>query len=180
MLITVLISAFIIFVALIVVIAMQPTDFHITRSAAIPAPATVVFEQINDFHNWQAWSPWARMDPNAKNTFEGSASGEGAIFSWAGNSKVGAGKMTLLESRPNNLIRIKLEFFKPFKATNTAEFKFSGGGELTMVTWGMTGKNNFMAKAFGMVMNFDKIVGGQFDQGLANLKTVTDGITVKS
>jgi len=178
MLITILLVAIVI-VALIVIIAMQPTDFTITRSAAIPAPASLLFDQVNDFHNWQAWSPWARLDPAAKNTFSGAPSGEGAIFNWSGNSKVGEGKMTLLKSRQNNLIQIKLEFFKPFKATNMVEFTFAPGGDITMVTWTMTGKNNFMAKAFVMVMNCDKMIGGMYEKGLANLKTVTDEMTAK-
>jgi len=169
----IILSIAVILIGLIVAIAMQPTDFVVTRSAAIPAPAAALFAQVNDFHNWQEWSPWAKLDPNAKNSFEGAASGEGAIFSWSGNGKVGAGKMTLEESRPNTLIKIKLEFFSPFKATNVAQFTFAPGGDLTIVTWSMSGKNNFMAKTFGMVMNCDKIIGSMFDKGLANLQEVT-------
>jgi carbon monoxide dehydrogenase subunit G len=127
---------------------------------------------VNDFHNWQAWSPWAKMDPTAKNSFAGTPSGEGALFSWAGNNKVGEGRMTIMESRPSESIRIKLEFLKPFQATNTAEFTFQPTGEGTLVTWSMSGKNSFMAKAVVLVMNCDKMVGGQFEQGLANLKDV--------
>jgi uncharacterized protein YndB with AHSA1/START domain len=175
MIITVVLIALVCFAGLVAIIALQPADFMITRTAAIPAPAAVVFDHINDFHKWEAWSPWAELDPKAKNTYSGAPSGEGAIFTWAGNSKVGAGKMTLLESRPNQLIRIKLEFLKPFKAVHRTEFTFSPGGEITTVTWTMTGKNNFMAKAFTMVMNCDKMVGGQFEKGLNNLKNATAG-----
>ena len=163
-----------IIVALVIIVAMQPSDFRITRTATIPAPASVVFAQVNDFHKWEAWSPWAKLDPAAKNSFEGAASGEGAIFRWAGNKEVGEGSMTLMESRPNELIQIKLEFLKPFQGTNTAEFTFKPEGNQTVVTWSMYGKNNFMSKAFGLIMNCDKMVGGQFEQGLANLKSVTE------
>jgi len=175
MLISILIGLAVVIAVLVVVVAMQPTDFRITRSATISAPAAVVFAHVNDFHHWNAWSPWARMDPAAKNSFAGAASGEGAIFSWAGNSKVGEGRMTLKESRPSELIRIKLEFLKPFQATHTAEFTFKPAGDGTLVTWSMSGKNSFMAKAVVLLMNCDKMVGGQFESGLAHLKDVTAG-----
>lgn len=158
---------------LIVIIARQPSDFRITRSTVIPVPASTVFTQVNDFHKWEAWSPWAKLDPTAKNSYEGASSGEGAIFRWAGNKQVGEGSMTLLESHPNELIRIKLEFLKPFQGTNTAEFTFKPEGNQTVVTWSMYGKNNFISKAFGLIMNCDKMVGGQFEKGLANLQSVT-------
>ncbi len=173
MIINILMAIAGIVVILAIIVAMQPSDFRVTRTATIPAPASVVFEQINDFHKWQAWSPWARMDPAAKNSFEGAASGEGAIFRWSGNKQVGEGSMTLLESRPGELIRIQLDFLKPFKGTNIAEFTFKSSGDQTIVTWSMHGKNNFISKAFGLIMNCDKIVGGQFENGLANLKSVT-------
>lgn len=175
MLIYLLIGLAVVIAVLVIVVAMQPTDFRITRSATISAPTAVVFAHVNDFHNWNAWLPWAKMDPAAKNSFAGAASGEGAIFSWAGNSKVGEGRMTLMESRPSELIRIKLEFLKPFQATNTAEFTFKPADDGTLVTWSMSGKNNFMAKAVVLLMNCDKMVGGQFESGLANLKDVTAG-----
>ena len=156
------------------VVALQPSDFRIVRSAAIPAPAVVVFSHVNDFHKWAAWSPWAKMDPAAKNTFAGAPSGTGAIFEWAGNSKVGEGRMTLTESRPSDLIRIRLDFVKPFAGTNTAEFTFTPEGNQTVVTWSMSGKNNFIARAFCLFVNMDKMVGGEFEKGLENLKSVTE------
>src|SRR5438094_4163018 len=98
---------------LVAVIALQPADFRITRTATISAPAADVFAQVNDFHKWEAWSPWAKLDPNAKSTFEGPPVGTGAIVKWSGNDEVGVGSMTITESRPNELIRIKLDFVKP-------------------------------------------------------------------
>ena len=156
------------------VVALQPSDFRVVRSAAIPAPATAVFSQVNDFRKWEVWSPWAKMDPAAKNTFAGEPSGTGAVFEWAGNSKVGEGRMTLTESRPPDLIRIRLDFVKPFAGTNTTEFTFRPEGNQTVVTWSMSGKNNFMARAFCLFMNMDKMVGGEFEKGLENLKSVTE------
>ncbi len=134
---------------------------------------------MNDFHNWEAWSPWAKLDPAAKATFEGPSTGTGAIFKWAGNKEVGEGSMTITESRPSDLIRIKLEFLRPFEATNSAEFTFKPEGNRTAVTWSMEGKNNFIAKAVCLFMNMDKMVGGQFEQGLAQMKAVVEAAPKK-
>jgi hypothetical protein len=157
-----------------VVVAMQPAAFRIERKATIAAPDSVVFAQVNDFHRWDAWSPWAKLDPAMKQTYEGSPAGVGAVLSWAGNKDVGEGRMTITESTPNTLIRIKLEFLKPFAATNTTEFTFTPAGDQTSVTWAMTGQNNFIAKAFGLFMNMDKMIGGDFEKGLAQMKTVVE------
>lgn len=172
MLTKILIGLAVVLVAFIIVVATRPSEFRTVRSAVIPAAPAVVFEQVNDLHKWQAWSPWAKMDPNAKNTFEGPDAGKGAAFKWAGNNKVGEGKMTITESRPDELVRFQLDFLKPFEASNTAEFAFKPEGNQTHVTWSMSGKNNFMFKAVGLFMNCDKMIGDQFEQGLANLATV--------
>jgi len=158
----------------IVIVALQPAEFRVTRSAVIAAPAPAVFVQVNDFHQWEGWSPWAKIDPNMKTIYEGAPAGTGAVYSWAGNTDVGEGRMTLTESRPSELVRIKLEFKKPFEATNTTEFSFKPEADKTLVTWRMAGENNFMAKAFGLVMNMDKMVGGDFEKGLAQLKSVAE------
>ena len=115
----------VIVVAFAVIVALQPSEFRVARSTTISAPPAAVFAQVNDFHNWEAWSPWAKLDPAAKATFEGPRAGKGAIFRWAGNEEVGEGSMMITESRPSDLIRIKLDFLKPFEATNTAEFTFN-------------------------------------------------------
>lgn len=164
----------VIVVILVIVISLQPSDFRISRSAKIAAPPAAVFAQVNDYHNWDAWSPWAKLDPNAKVTFEGPAAGTGATFTWSGNDKVGVGRQTIIESKPDELIRIKLEFEKPFKATSTAELTFKPEGDQTLVTWSMYGKNDFMGKAVSLVMDCDKMVGSDFEKGLANLKTIVE------
>src|SRR5258705_12554259 len=156
------------------VIAMQPSEFRVERTATVAAPAPAVFTQVNDFHNWEAWSPWAKLDPSVKNSFEGAPAGTGASFAWAGNSKVGEGRMTIVESRPSELVRIKLEFLKPFAATNTAEFTFTPEGDRTTVTWSMYGRNNFAARAIGVVVNMDTFLGGEFEKGLGSMKTVAE------
>jgi uncharacterized protein YndB with AHSA1/START domain len=155
-------------------VALQPADYRVTRSTTVAAPATAVFEQVNDFHKWEAWSPWAKLDPNAKATFEGAPAGKGAVFKWAGNNEVGEGTMTVTESRPGELVRINLDFVKPMAGTSTAEFTFKPQGDQTTVTWSMFGQNNFISRAICTVMNQDKMVGGYFEKGLANLKAVVE------
>jgi hypothetical protein len=159
-------------VVLAVVVAMKPAAFRIARSATITAPPSAVFEEVNDLRRWEAWSPWAKVDPGCKMTYDGKPSGVGAIVSWSGNSKVGEGRMTITDSRPDERIRIKLEFFRPFKATNTAEFTFTPQVDETAVTWTMTGERNFMCKGFSLICDMDKMVGRDFEKGLAQLNAV--------
>jgi hypothetical protein len=174
MLIKILIGLVVVIGVFAAIVAMRPSDFRVERSAVVFAPAPVVFAQVNDLHNWDAWSPWAKLDPAAKQTFDGPRAGTGAAFAWAGNNQVGEGRMTITESRPNELIRFRLDFVKPFAGTNTAEFSFKPQGDKTAVTWSMSGRQNFMAKAICMFMSMDKMVGGQFDQGLAQMKSVAE------
>ncbi|HWB58544.1 MAG TPA: SRPBCC family protein [Chthoniobacteraceae bacterium] len=177
MITSILIALAALLLLLFIVVSLRPADFRITRSAVIAAPPAVVFANVNDFHKWEAWSPWAKMDPDSKMEYAGAPAGEGSVYSWSGNSKVGEGRMTLLESQPNEFIKLKLEFFKPFQATHTVEFTFSPVGMQTDVSWSMYGKNNFAAKAVTLVMNCDKMIGGQYEQGLASLNEVSRAAT---
>jgi Polyketide cyclase / dehydrase and lipid transport len=157
-----------------VVVAMQPAHYHVERSATMNAPAVVVFNQVNDFHKWDAWSPWAKLDPNMKTSYEGAPAGSGAVYSWTGNSDVGEGRMTITDSKPGESVKIKLDFVKPFAATNATAFSFKPQGNQTAVTWAMDGDNNFVGKAFGLFMNMDKMVGGDFEKGLAQMKAISE------
>ena len=179
MLVKILIALVVVVGLLVVVVAMQPSEFHVARTATISAPAPAVFAQVNDFHHWEAWNPWGKLDPAMRQAYEGAPAGAGAIYTWAGNDQVGEGRMTMTESRPSDLIRIKLEFMKPFRSTNTAEFTFKPEGDQTAVTWSMTGANNFIAKTVHLFMNMDRMVGGQFEKGLAQLKTVVEAAAKK-
>jgi hypothetical protein len=163
----------------LIVVALQPAHFVVQRSTTINAPAETVFAQVNDFHNWPAWSPWEKLDPDMKRTYDGAASGTGAIYAWSGNDKAGEGRMTLTESRPSELVGIKLEFVKPFAATNHVAFTFKQTGTQTDVNWSMDGEHNLVEKAFCMFMNMDKIVGGDYERGLAQLKTVAESAPAK-
>src|SRR5882762_5308858 len=170
----ILLGLVIIVVLLLVVIALQSSTYHVERTATINAPAPVVFAQVNDFHKWNAWSPWAKMDPAMKQTFEGAPAGNGAVYTWTGNSEVGEGRMTITDSHPSDLINIRLEFIKPFAATDKTVFSFKPQGNQTTVTWSLDGDNNFIGKAFGLVMSMDKMVGNDFNRGLAQLKSVSE------
>jgi hypothetical protein len=157
-----------------IVAALQPSELHVERSALIAAPPAVVFGYVNDLHKWQEFSPWAKRDPAAKITFDGPAEGTGAAFSWAGNAEVGEGRMTIVESVPNDRVRFRLDFLKPFEGTNDVVFGFTPQDDQTRVTWTMTGENDFMGKAIGLLMNMDAMIGGDFEQGLADLKQLSE------
>ena len=174
MLETMLVLGAAVVIVFLVIVAMQPAEFRVTRSATLAASPAAVFPHVNDLRNWDAWSPWAKLDPAAKVSFEGPPSGTGAAFAWAGNRNIGEGRMTITESRLNELVRFRLEFAKPFKATNAAEFSFVPERGGTLVTWSMSGTNNFIAKAVSLFINCDKMVGGQFEQGLANMRAVVE------
>jgi len=156
-------------------VALQPAEGRIVRSATLAAPAAEIFPHVNDFHKWQAWSPWAKLDPNAKSTFEGPEAGAGAAFSWAGNDEVGEGKMTIVDSVPNERIKIRLDFTKPMANTSYAEFTFKPDGTKTLVTWDMRGESGFFQRAICILMNADKMVGEMFEKGLANLDAASSG-----
>ncbi|MBI3191328.1 MAG: SRPBCC family protein [Pedosphaera parvula] len=161
-------------IVFLIVVAMQPSEFRVARSATIAAPPETVFSHVNELKKWEAWSPWAKLDPNAKSTFSGPPAGVGAVMAWAGNNQVGEGRMTITESRPSETVRFKLEFFKPMAGVCTAHFTFKPEGQQTTVTWTMEGTNNFIAKAISLFMNCDKMVGGQFEKGLASMKAVVE------
>ncbi len=167
----VLIAAFCAFVV------TRPAEFSVTRSALIPGKPETVFPLVNDFHQWKKWSPWAKLDPNTKETFSGAEQGQGASFAWEGNSKVGQGSMTITESKPNERIRMGLEFIKPFKATNATEFTFQPQDGQTLVTWTMSGRNGFLGKAVAVAIDCDKMIGDSFEEGLASMKTVVESET---
>lgn len=156
-------------VVLIIVIATRPDTFHLERSAQVSAPPEVAFALVNDFHEWGKWSPWEKLDPNMKRSYDGPAEGTGAIYSWAGNDQAGEGRMTIQDSKVGERVGIKLEFLKPFAATNETTFTFTPAEGGTRVTWAMDGKNDFMSKAMQMFMDMDSMVGKDFEKGLASL-----------
>jgi hypothetical protein len=162
-------------VIFLIIAGLQPSDYKVERSLVINAPASAIFAQVNNLHAWEAWSPWAKLDPNAKITFEGPRAGKGAIHHWDGNNEIGAGSMEITESSPYKSIQMKLDFLKPMKGTATSGFTFTPEGNGTKVTWSMEGKRDFLAKVVGLIMSCDAMIGDMYDKGLANLKTVVKG-----
>lgn len=161
-------------VVLVVVIALQPSQFHIERTATIAAKPPQVFPYINNLHLWEQWSPWAKMDPTAKQTYSGPEAGVDARVHWAGNSDVGEGSMTITESKPHERIVIRLDFIKPMVGTSMAIFTFKPEDANTVVNWRMEGENGFIGKAFSLFCNMDSMVGEQFEHGLNNIKTTVE------
>lgn len=169
-----LIGLGVVVVLFVIVVATRPAAFHIERSITITAPPDSAFALVNDFHAWPVWSPYEKLDPQMKKTFEGPSAGTGAVYSWAGTPKVGEGRMTIERSQAPSLVSLKLEFFKPFTATNAGTFSFVQTPGGTRVTWAMDGQNGFAAKAASLFMNMDKLVGTDFERGLVAMKAAAE------
>lgn len=174
-------SVFVTIVAIIVVLvaaililaATKPATFRVERSAIVEAPADKIFPLINDFRQWMAWSPYETIDANLKRTYSGAENGKGAVYAWE-SKRAGSGRMEITDATPSSRILIKLDFFKPFKASNTAEYTIDPTAGGTRVTWAMYGPNLFIGKLMGLCMNMDKMIGRDFETGLAKLKTVAE------
>lgn len=156
-------------------VALQPDELVIQRKETIAAAPDKVFGEVNELRKWDAWSPWAKIDPAAKIGFEGPAAGKDAVFTWSGNDQIGQGRMTIVDSRPSELVDINVAFTKPFENTSSSKFEFKPDANQTVVTWTMSGKQNFLEKAMCIVFNGKKMLGGEMEKGLANLKAVAEG-----
>jgi len=152
--------------------ATRPTNFRVERSATLAASPAALFAQVNDHHNFSVWNPFLKLDPNVKNTSSGPASGVGAVCSWEGNSDIGAGSSTIIESKPSELVRMRMDWKRPMEGTATVDFTFRPADDKTVVTWAMYGKNNFLGKVVSIFMDCDKMCGPPFEQGLAALGKV--------
>ncbi|KWV54069.1 polyketide cyclase [Bradyrhizobium macuxiense] len=158
----------------LILAAIKPDTFRVTRAIGIKAPAERVFPMISDFHKWTTWSPYETRDSAMKRSYDGSASGKGAVYAWDGNKNVGSGRMEILDAEMPSKIVIKLDFLTPFEAHNTAEFTMLPQGDATNVTWTMYGPAAFMSKLMQVFMNLDHMIGKDFEVGLANLKTLAE------
>ena len=170
----VLITVCILFVLLLLFlffVSQKPNTFRYEREATFNVPPEKIFPVLNDFHQWQIWSPWEKLDPNMTRTHSGNEAGVGAIYSWEGNKKVGEGRMEILESHPSSKLIIKLDFIKPFQASNISEFHLKPTGTGTHIIWAMHGAQPFMSKLMCTLINLDKLIGKDFETGLNNLKT---------
>jgi hypothetical protein len=161
-------------VAVLGLAATKPDKYHVERTASISAAPAVVFAQVNNFHRWDAWSPWEKLDPAMKRTFTGPESGNDASYGWVGNDKVGEGRMTITESQPDAHVGIRLEFIKPWTETCQSDFALAPEGDATKVTWAMDGTHTYVSKIFCVFMDMDKMIGTDFEKGLTQLKTVAE------
>lgn len=160
--------------AVLALAATRPDTFRVERSTTIKAPPGKVYALIDDFHQWQQWSPWERLDPAMKRQHGGAPKGKGALYGWEGNKEVGKGQMEITEATPSSRVVIKLDFLAPFEAHNTAEFVLVPQGDATTVTWAMFGPNLFIGKVMSLFASMDSLVGKDFERGLANLKAVAE------
>jgi uncharacterized protein YndB with AHSA1/START domain len=174
MLIKIIIAIVVVVAVILIYASTKPDTFRVERSATFKATPEKVFAQINDFHNWPAWSTWERMDPNMQKTHSGAASGVGAKYAWQGNNKVGQGDMEITETIPNSKVMVNLNFLKPMEAHNIGEFTITPEGEGARLNWAMYGPAPFMTKLFGVFVNMDKMIGKDFEDSMNNLRTVVE------
>ncbi len=170
----ILLALAIVAILLVTIVAGRPDEFVVSRSTRIFAPPERIFPQVNELRNWEAWNPWGRLDPNCRIIYDGPPAGVGASYSWSGNNKVGEGRNTITQSQPNRFVSFRLEFFRPIAGTNAAQFTFEPDDGQAVVTWTMSGKYNWFSKAFGLLVNCDKMIGDQFEKGLAQMKTLVE------
>ena len=167
-------------VILLIVAATRPANFRVERSATLSAAPMALFEQVNDHRKFAVWNPFMKLDPNVKNTYSGPDSGVGAVCSWDGNRDIGAGSATIIESKPGELVRQRMDWKRPMEGTATVDFTFKPQGDKTIVTWAMYGKNGFMGKVVSVFIDCDKMCGPQFEKGLADLGKVVTAATASA
>jgi uncharacterized protein YndB with AHSA1/START domain len=174
MLVTIAIVVVVLLAALLAYAATRPDTFLVKRAQTIQAPPERIYPAIADFRNWASWSPFEKLDPAMTKTFSGALNGKGAKYKWVGNDKAGEGQMEIVEAVAPTLVRIQLDFQKPFQAHNIAEFTLDAKGTSTDVTWAMHGPRPFLFKVMTIFISMDKMVGKDFEQGLANLKALAE------
>lgn len=170
----IIVIAVVLLLAIILIYAVsRPDTIHVERSISIKAPQEKIFAFINDFRQWDEWTPYNK-DPAMKKTYSGSASGKGAMYAWEGNSEVGQGEISITDSSPSHEIACDLHMIKPFEGRNSVVFTLSKAGDSTQVTWSLICKQNFLAKIMGLIFDMDKMIGGDFEVGLAKLKVIAE------
>ena len=174
MLKTIAIAVVVVVGGFLIYAATRPDTFRVERTATIKAPPERIFPLINDFQRWGAWSPFEKKDPAMKRALSGAPSGSGAVYEWDGNKEIGQGRMEIVESVPPSRVTLKLDFTRPFKAHNIVDFTLEPRGDSTQVTWAIHGPSPFISKVMGIVFNMDKMIGKDFEAGLAALKTVSE------
>lgn len=148
--------------------------YTVERSASIAAPPETIYRHLDDFRAWRGWSPWEEVDPDLERHYEGADSGVGAVYRWSGNRKAGRGRMEILEAEPPERLTVGLDFERPFRSSNTTTFTLRPTGVGTHVTWAMTGPRGRVMRLMGVFVDMDKLVGRDFEKGLARLAEVVD------
>lgn len=171
---TILIVLVVVIVAIAIYAATKPDAFVVQRSIGIKAPPERLFALVVDFKAWPQWSPYEKLDPAMQRALGGSEQGKGATYAWEGNSKAGKGRMEIVDTTEPTRIAIKLDFVKPFEASNDVEFTFVRSGDTTIATWAMRGKWPYISKVIGVFVNMDHLIGKDFEAGLASLKTLAE------
>jgi uncharacterized protein YndB with AHSA1/START domain len=174
MLRTIIIVIVVLVAAVLIYAATRPDTFRVQRTTSIKAPPEKIFPLINDFHNFGAWSPYEKKDPNMKRTLSGATHGKGAVYDWEGDYNVGKGRMEITETSPPSRVTIKLDFVKPFETHNIVEFTLDPQGDSTSVIWAMHGPSPYVAKVMHVFFDMDSMVGKDFETGLANLKAIAE------
>ncbi len=164
-------------VAFLAYAATRPNEFRMQRSTLINAAPDQIFPHINDFHRWYAWSPFEKLDPAMRKTFSGAPSGPGAVYEWAGNKKAGSGRMEITAAAAPTQVVLKLDFITPFKSHSITTFTMTPTAGATDVTWAMSGPTPFPMKVMHIVINMDRVIGKDFEAGLASLKSVVEAQT---
>ncbi len=171
---TIAIVVVVVIAGILIFAATRPDTFRVQRATSIKAPPEKIFALIHDFHSWGSWSPYEKLDPTMKRTYSGPANGKGTVYEWDGNRNVGKGRVEIMDSSPPSKVTITLDMVKPFEAHNTVEFTLEANGDSTNVTWAMDGRTPYVAKVVHILFSMDSMVGGQFEEGLANLKTIAE------
>jgi hypothetical protein len=175
MFVTIAIVLGVLLLGLLAFAATRPNTFQVSRSQSMQAAPERIYALIEDYHNWAQWSPYEKLDPTMKKTFSGASKGKGAIYQWAGNSKAGEGRMEIIDAATPTLVKIKLDFLRPFVGHNTSEFRLSARGGSTEVSWVMYGPQAFPFKLMSIFFSMDKVLGKDFETGLSNLKSLAEG-----
>lgn len=155
-------------------VTSRPNHFRVERSITIQTSPEKIFPLINDFHRWEAWSPWEKEDPQVRRTYSGNQEGKGAVYEWHGNNKIGQGRMEIIDSSPISKVVIKIDFISPFAAHNTVEFTLQTRCTQTLLSQAMYGPTTFPSKLMGMICSMDKMIGAKYEEGLASLKTLAE------
>lgn len=173
MAITILLIVAVLIAAILIYASAQPDTFTVERSTHIHAPAESIYPLIEDFHNWAQWSPYEALDADLNKTYSGASRGEGAVYEWEGK-KAGVGRMEITDTQPPRMVEIDLRFMKPFKSRNTTIFALDEQEASTKVIWRMSGPMPFVSKLMCLVISMDRLVGKDFEKGLASMKQVAE------